>query len=103
MYRYILMPAALKDLQRITDYLALELHAPDSADEFLTAVDEALEKACRMPLALPPLTDELFNAYDIRKVLIKNYIAYVIPRDDKKTLTVLRILYYRQDHRSQLP
>ena len=103
MYRYILMPAAIKDIQKIADYIAFELHAPESADALLDAIDEALDHACRFPYALPLLTDTFFASCQIRKVLIKQYIAYVVPDPEKATLNVLRILYYRQDHRTNLP
>ena len=102
MYRYILMPAAIKDVQKIADYIAFELHARESADNLLVAIDEALDRACLFPQSLPLLTDSFFAPYEIRRVLIRKYIAYVIPDEENEVLKVLRILYYRQDHRTQL-
>ena len=57
MFRYRLTPSAQQDLRTIRDYIRDVLAAPDSAAGLMEAFENAFERACRHPLALPPVTD----------------------------------------------
>ena len=102
MYVYSFTQAALRDLEQIANHITYELMAPESAKALLLSMQEAVRNACAFPLSLPPVTDASLHRKGYRKIIVKSYTIFVIPDEDAKVLNVMRILYYRQDHRTQL-
>lgn len=97
-YGYVLMPSAVKDLEGIMDYISYSLHAPDSAINLLNEIESAIESACDFPMALPPVNDELLRAKGYRKIVVRNYIVFVLPDGSQRTLNIMRVLYHGQDY-----
>jgi len=102
MYKYIMMPAALKDLQEIGDYISDTLYAPESASALLSDIRDAIQRACLFPLSLPKAQHELLNPLGIRKIIVRNYIVLVIPDEAARELNVIRVLFHAQDYVKQL-
>ena len=102
MYQYRLMPSAVQDLQEIADYIAERLSAPESAIRLLEKVEEAIRSACAFPLSLPLVNDELLRIKGYRKILVDNYIVFVLPDQKNETLNVMRVLYYARDYFKEL-
>jgi toxin ParE1/3/4 len=98
MYQYRLMPSAVQDLQEIADYIAEQLSAPESAIRLLKKVEEAIRSACAFPLSLPLVNDELLRMKGYRKILVDNYIVFVLPDQKNEALNVMRVLYYARDY-----
>lgn len=103
MYKIALTKAAASDLQQIHDHIAHELLAPDSAASLIRTLRDAIRKSAAYPLALPPVNDPHLRAKGYRRIIVKSYTVFVIPDEDAEVLNIMRVLYYRQDHRSQLP
>lgn len=102
MYKYKLMPSAVEDLQEIADYIAEQLSAPESAIQLLEKVEETIRSACAFPLSLPPVNDELLRMKGYRKILVNNYIVFVLPDQKSEVLNVMRVLYYARDYFKEL-
>lgn len=102
MYRYVLSDAAKRDLRQIAEYIAIELSAPDSAEELIIKLQEAFRHACLFPDSIPPVNDELFRARGYRKIIVNNYVAFVLIDHGKETVNIVRVLYYRQDYQKIL-
>lgn len=102
MYTYKLMPAAIKDLQEIGDYIANQLYAPESAVRLLDEIEEAVSTACEFPLSLPLINDSLLRMKGYRKIIVKNYIAFVLPDQQSEILNVMRVMYYARDYLKEL-
>ena len=102
MYQYRLMPSAVQDLQEIADYIAEQLSASESVIRLLEKVEEAIRFACTFPLSLPPVNDELLRMKGYRKILVDNYIVFVLPDQKNETLNVMRVLYYARDYFKEL-
>lgn len=102
MYKYRLMPSAVQDLQGIADYIVEQLSASESAIRLLEKVEEAIRSACAFPLSLPPVNDELLRMKGYRKILVDNYIVFVLPDQKNETLNVMRVLYYARDYFKEL-
>ena len=98
MYKYKLMPSAIEDLQEIADYIAEQLSAPESAIHLLEKVEDAIRSACAFPLSLPPVNDELLRMKGYRKILVNNYIVFVLPDQKSEVLNVMRVLYLSLIH-----
>lgn len=98
MYKYIMMPAAIGDLQQIGDYISNDLCAPESAVALLNDIHQAIQRACVFPMSLPLEQHEYFRPYGLRKIIVKNYIVLVIPDVNKQELNVIRVLYHARDY-----
>ena len=102
MYTYKLMPSAIEDLQEIADYIAEQLSAPESAIQLLEKVEGAIRSACAFPLSLAPVNDELRRMKGYRKILVNNYIVFVLPDQKSEVLNVMRVLYHARDYFKEL-
>ena len=102
MYRYVLSDAAKRDMRQTAEYIAIDLCNPDSAENLILKMQEAFRHACNFPKSIPPVNDDLFHARGYRKIIVNNYIAFVLIDDEKEIINVVRILYYAQDYQKIL-
>lgn len=102
MYQYRLMPSAVQDLQEIADYIAGAVERAGECDPALKKVEEAIRSACAFPLSLPLVNDELLRMKGYRKILVDNYIVFVLPDQKNEALNVMRVLYYARDYFKEL-
>lgn len=102
MYTYKLMPSAIRDLQEVGDYISNELYAPESAVALLNEIESAIAAACEFPLSLPAINDVLLRVKSYRKIIVKNYIVFVIPDQAQEVLNVMRVMYYARDYLKEL-
>ena len=102
MYTYRLTPSAVRDLQEIADYIAHELCAPESAVGLLNDIEAAIVHSCDFPLSLPTIQDELLRMKGYRKIIVKNYIIFVLLDSEKETLKVMRVMYHARDYLKEL-
>jgi len=102
MYTYQLTPSAIRDLQEIADYIAHQLYAPDSAVSLLSEIEKAVSAACEFPLSLPLINDSLLRLKGYRKIIVKNYIVFVLPDQHSEILNVMRVMYYARDYLKEL-
>lgn len=86
-YSYVLTEIAETDVEEILDYIAYELSNPQAASDFADALDEKLEEICLTPKAGRPVHNPYLKRDDVRRVLVKNYIAYYLTLDWWKSST----------------
>jgi len=88
---------AENDLSEIGFYIAKELLEPNIAKEIVNKIAEAIFTLEELPLRFALVTDERLASQGIRKIIIDNYIVFYIVEEDRKIVTVLRILFGRRD------
>ena len=96
-YSYVLTEIAETDVEEILDYIAYELSNPQAASDFADALDEKLEEICLTPKAGRPVHNPYLKRDDVRRVLVKNYIAYYLIDRKAEKIVVLRIVYNGRD------
>jgi plasmid stabilization system protein ParE len=101
-YAYELMPSAIRDLDGIAEYIAVQLSAKDSAIRLLNEIEEAIIAACTFPYAAPSVNDELLQQKGYRKLIVSNYLVLYIPDDEKRKLNVMRVVYFAKDYLREL-
>ncbi|MCL2253502.1 MAG: type II toxin-antitoxin system RelE/ParE family toxin [Lachnospiraceae bacterium] len=89
-------PAAL-DLAEIIKYISVDLCNSQAAERFLGAVGQKLVELREYPYKFPLYHDEKLRAEGIRFIVIGNYLLFYIVDDSKKIVTIVRILYGKQD------
>ena len=88
MYRLEYLPAALRDAAEIARYIAGELKAPAAAEKLAEELVEAAERIAAFPYANPAFVP-------IRPV--KNYLIFYNVDEERKTVTVARVIYARRE------
>lgn len=102
MYDVRFLPAARQDMVDIARYIAVELKAADAARAPIEAFSAAVERlaefpyACRLFLPPRPLKREY------RAMPVKNYMLFYWIEEEKKSITVARVLYCGRDTHSIL-
>ena len=96
-YNYVLTESAEADIDEAFDYIANELVNPDASSAFADELEEKLEEICKTPKAGRPAHNPYLKRDDIRRVLVKNYIAYYLINEEAAKIVVLRVVYNRRD------
>ena len=96
-YSYILTEIAEADVDEAFDYIANELYNPDAASAFANELDEKLEEICKTPKTGRLVHNPYLKQHDVRRVLVKNYIAYYLIDEDAEKIVVLRVVYNKRD------
>ena len=68
----------------------------------MLAFQKAFEGACRFPQSIPPVTDPKLYGKGYRKIIVKNYIAFVLLDHEKESVDIMRVVYYSRDYRKML-
>jgi toxin ParE1/3/4 len=93
---------AENDLSEIAWYIAKELLEPGTAKRTIDKIGAVIITLEEMPLRYAVAVDEKLAAQGIRKIIIDNYIVFYIVEEERKTVTIIRILYGRRDWLSLL-
>ena len=96
-YTYVLTESAETDVDEAFDYIANELVNPEAASAFADELEEKLEEICKTPKAGRPVHNPYLKRDDIRRILVKNYIAYYLIDEEAAKIVVLRVVYNRRD------
>ena len=96
-YTYVLTESAEADVDEAFDYIANELVNPDAASAFADELEKKLEEICKTPKTGRPVHNPYLKRDDIRRVLVKNYIAYYLIDEKTAKIVVLRVVYNRRN------
>lgn len=96
-YVYVLSESAEADIEEAVDYIANKLVNSEAASAFLDELEEKLEELCRTPKTGRLIHNPYLKRDDIRRILVKNYIAYYLIDEDETEIVVLRVVYNRRD------
>lgn len=96
-YKIEITEPAENDLYQIGHYISEELLEPDAAKSIVKKIAEAVLSLEDMPLRNKKVADEKLALLGIRRIIIDNYIVFYIASEEKKTVTVIRILFGKRD------
>ncbi len=85
--------AAREDLKSIYEYIAYELFEPKIAAKQVGAIMELIQKLDEMPEKYPLYHSENPRTKDLRKFPVGNYIVFYCLQKEKRTVSIVRILY----------
>ncbi|MBQ3224999.1 MAG: type II toxin-antitoxin system RelE/ParE family toxin [Oscillospiraceae bacterium] len=98
MYKLEFLPIALNDMVEIVGYIGNTLKNPIAAgnlsSEFVNAAEILIEVPYSNPVYVPlrPLKHEY------RKLLVKSYLMFYWVDEEKKVVTVSRVIYGKRDY-----
>lgn len=97
LYRVEFLPAALRDVVEIAEYISQELCNPSVAEKLVDKMITAAEGLSVFPYSHPLHRTARPLKHEYRKLLVKNYILFYWMDEYKKTVTIARVIYGRRD------
>ena len=95
-----ILPLFEDDLNEIVDYISVRLQNPIAAEDFVDAVENAIQDRLSCAEAFEPYHSAKERRYPYYRIQVKNYtIFYVVIGD---TIEVRRIVYSRRDLSKQI-
>lgn len=96
MYKISITIPARRDILDIFDYIAFELQEPDIADDIINQIEGGILSLSKMPERIGKVKDKRLFGQGIRPLQVKNYAVFFRIIEDKKEISVVRILYSRR-------
>ena len=88
---------AKEDLSNIVLYIKNKLKEPNIAKKYAKIMKEKIKTLEYSPRKFAIIDDDTIKDLNIRKLVIKNYIAFYRVNEDKRIVNVERILYGASD------
>lgn len=88
---------AEEDLLSILEYISSILKSSVAAENLLDEIEEKTELLAENPFIFPLAKDEYINKRGIRHIPVKNYFVFYTIEEDKKIVSIIRIMYARRD------
>ena len=96
-YNYVLTEMAEGDIDEILSYIKNELFNPVAASNFANELEIKTEEICKNPGKGRIVENEFLKRDDVRRFIVKNYIAYFIVDEENKEVVILRVVYNKRD------
>ena len=98
MYRLEYLPIARQDMIEIVRYIGKELQNPMAADQLATELIEAGDSILGFPYANPAYMRIRPLKHEYRKLLVQNYFMFYWVDEEKRLITVARVVYAKRDY-----
>ena len=96
-YKIFYTGKAQNDLEEIYEYIAFSLQEPLIAGRLLNAIIAAVRTLDTFPLRCSQYEHEPWRSRGLRKLTVKKYIVFYTVDEEKKIVTVIRIMYGARD------
>lgn len=80
----------------IVRYISGDLQKPAAADRLAMELVNAAESVLTFPYALPRITNPSVEC-EYRKILVQNFLMFYWVDEEKKLVTVARVVYAKRD------
>ncbi|MGI6412677.1 MAG: type II toxin-antitoxin system RelE/ParE family toxin [Syntrophomonadaceae bacterium] len=92
-YAIQLTPEAQNDLRSIFEYIAYNLQSVQNAAGQLNRLEKGIASLHQMPERFRAYDKEPWRSRNLRIMPVDNYLIFYIPDHDKRTVTILRVMY----------
>lgn len=89
--------AAEKDLNSAVDYIDTILMNPQAADDLLKEAEEKIKELAVFPKKYQLVDDPVLKSWEVRSMIIKNYLAFYTVDDMAHTVNIIRFLYGKRN------
>ena len=96
-YQLYITSTAEHDIMRAVDYIEFVLKNPQAADNLLDVVTKQIETLSDFPQKFRIVDDPVLASWEIRFVIINNYLAFYTINEEKQTVIVVRFLYKKRN------
>ena len=98
MYKLEVLPVAKEDMVEIVRYISKDLKNPAAANNLSDALFAAMESVTEFPYANPGYVPIRPLRFEYRKMMVKNYLMLYRVDEQKKTITISRVIYAKRDY-----
>lgn len=96
-YEVIITPEAEDDLDRLGEYIALELKAPGTAFNYVHDIRTELPTLCNAPKRFRIVDDEPWHSRGLRRMNARNFAAFFIIIEQEDTVFVQNVIYQKRN------
>ena len=96
-YQLLITSTAEHDIMRAVDYIEFVLKNPQAADNLLDTVSKQIGTLSEFPQKFRIVDDPVLASWEIRFVIINNYLAFYTINEEKQTVIVVRFLYKKRN------
>lgn len=97
MYKLEYLPVAQRDMVEIVRYISGELQNPVAAERLAMELVNAAESVLTFPYALSAYQPIRPLKREYRKILVQNFLMFYWVDEEKKLVTVARVVYAKRD------
>ena len=101
-YSIHITAVAERDILRAADYIEFTLKNPTAADHLLDAATEQINSLADMPEKFRLVDDPVLAGWEIRFLIVNNYLAFYTIDKEKQLVIVVRFLYQKSNWSSIL-
>ena len=101
-YKIELSIKAKNDLKSIVRYIKNELQEPSIAKKYAELIKKELKNLEHLPQKYAVIDEKSIKDLNVRRLIIKNYIAFYRINENKKIVNVDRILYEASNWKKKL-
>mgnify|MGYP004444134741 CR=1 FL=1 len=102
MYEVIISTQAEEDMRGIYEYIALELKSPENAAGQLDRFEKNILSLDTMPNRYRSYEREPWHSRGLRVLPVDNFVVLYIPDEDRRSVTIVRVMYGGRDIENQL-
>ena len=102
MYTIEYLPIAKSDMVDIAKYIGVKLENPEAAERLAEKMIEAAEDLADMPYKCSVYIPVKPLRHEYRKLIVQNYIMFYWVDEDKKRITIARVIYSGRDYENLL-
>lgn len=97
MYKIEFLPIAKKDIDDITYYISHSLKNIKAAKKLRNLFMSGIEDILEFPYGSPIYQQKIAQGKDYRCYKVKNFLIFYNINEEKRIITILRILYQKMD------
>lgn len=97
-FKIKMTPKAYNDLDEIYSYIAEDLYNQSAADNLMEKIETNIMRLKDFPFSCSFVTDEMLKDRGYRKLIVENYIAFYLVREEEMQVVVMRVLYSGQKY-----
>ena len=96
-YKVVLSQKGKAEIRAIVQYIAVNLHEPDTAKRMQRRFKEMVASLRTMPKRFASVPDSYLASAGFRITSVGNYLVFFTLDEDKKTVNISRVLNGRQN------
>jgi toxin ParE1/3/4 len=101
-YDIRIVKPAQADMRETYRYISEKLCNKEAAGRLLAQIDKGIQSLKANPRRFPLVRDAYLASRGYRHMVVKNHLVFFIVREEKRAVSVMRVLYGRRDWANML-
>lgn len=96
-YQLYITFTAEHDIMNAADYIEFSLKNPEAAEHLLNVAAEQINSLSDLPQRFRLVDDPVLASWNIRFIMINNYLAFYTIDEEKELVTIVRFLHQKSN------